>query len=143
MSEYEALAARMRSVLSSHLWDDDLKYLMNFYEGGEKDPHYYIGSLLAAHFNHLDGEMQHNLVETATRHLLDEKVGIYNVFPMDFHQLIGFLKFEGNEAGIPTSMPMAGSGPTATPSTPWPSSPTEGMKKPTDLSSASCPCTAP
>ncbi|MGE5496965.1 MAG: hypothetical protein ACM3Q2_02790, partial [Syntrophothermus sp.] len=33
--------------------------------------------------------------------LLDSKIGIYTVYPMDFHKLIGYLKFAGNEAGDP------------------------------------------
>ena len=38
-------------------------------------------------------------VNTAKEKLLDEKVGIYNVSPMDFHLISEYLNFSGNEAG--------------------------------------------
>jgi hypothetical protein len=39
------------------------------------------------------------MLHTAKDKLLDENVGIYNVFPMDFHILKEYLNFSGNEAG--------------------------------------------
>lgn len=101
IQENEALAKRMQAKLTGVLWDDDLNYLINTYEGGVKDSHHYIGSMLAAHFHLLDKHREDDLVQTASRTLLDEKLGIYNVFPMDFHTLIDFLKLNGNEAGDP------------------------------------------
>jgi len=98
---YEELAFGMQQQLTERLWDEDLNYLINYFEDGSKDTHYYIGSLLAAHFNVLDQEKKTALLETATNKLLDEKIGIYNVFPMDFHLLIDYLKLAGNEAGDP------------------------------------------
>lgn len=97
--EYEMLANRMQKQLNTNLWDDSLKYLINYYEPGRVDDHYYIGSLVAAHYGLLDNARLSNLVNTATAELLDEKVGIYNVFPMDFHILKDYLNFSGNEAG--------------------------------------------
>ena len=97
--EYEMLANRMNEELVANLWDDSLKYLINYYEPGKVDNHYYIGSLLAAHYGLLDNVRLSNLVNTAKAELLDEKVGIYNVFPMDFHILKDYLNFSGNEAG--------------------------------------------
>ncbi|MBN2008271.1 hypothetical protein JW960_02870 [candidate division KSB1 bacterium] len=97
----ETLAANMQVQLSKRLWDDDLNYLINYFEDGSMDRHHYIGSLLGPYFNVIDKEKKVKLVETATAKLLDEKIGIYNVFPMDFHLLIDFLKFNGNEAGQP------------------------------------------
>jgi cellobiose phosphorylase len=97
--EYEMLANRMQNQLNSNLWDDNLNYLINYYEPGKIDKHYYIGSLLAAHYGLLDKTKLSELVETAKEKLLDEKVGIYNVFPMDFHVLRDYLNFSGNEAG--------------------------------------------
>ena len=41
------------------------------------------------------------LVTTAQHYLLDQKLGVYNAYPMDFHNLIDYLKFSGNEAGDP------------------------------------------
>jgi hypothetical protein len=99
LKEYESLADRMQDQLNTVLWDDSLKYLINYYEPGKIDNHYYIGSLLAAHYRLLDDVRLSNLVNTATAKLLDEDVGIYNVFPMDFHILKDYLNFSGNEAG--------------------------------------------
>lgn len=98
---YEQLALDMQENLAVRLWDDDLKYLINYFEDGKKDSHYYIGSLLAAHFDLLDQEQKAALVKTASDKLLDSQIGIYNVYPMDFHLLIDYLKLAGNEAGDP------------------------------------------
>jgi hypothetical protein len=51
------------------------------------------------HYGLLDKTKTSELVNTAEEKLLDEKVGIYNVFPMDFHLIRDYLKFSGNEAG--------------------------------------------
>ena len=93
--------AGCKNSLNGKLWDDSLQYLVNFYEPGKKDKHYYIGSLLAAHYGLLDKKRTSGLTETARQKLLDEKVGIYNVFPMDFDKLRDYFKFAGNEAGDP------------------------------------------
>ena len=98
---YEQLADSMQQQLISRLWDDKVKYLINYYEPGKVDDHYYIGSLLAAHYGLLDKTRLDDLVNTAKEKLLDEKVGIYNVFPMDFKKLRDYLHFAGNEAGDP------------------------------------------
>lgn len=97
--KYEELADRMQNQLTAKLWDENQKYLINYYEPGKIDTHYYTGSLLAAHFNLLDNEKKYELVKSAGEILLDEKVGIYNVYPMDFHELREYLNFSGNEAG--------------------------------------------
>ncbi|MGK9476272.1 hypothetical protein [Melioribacter sp. OK-6-Me] len=39
------------------------------------------------------------MLNKAKKHLLNEEVGIYNVFPMDFNELTGYWNFVGNEAG--------------------------------------------
>lgn len=101
LKNYEDDAIEMQQKLTDRLWDEDLKYLINYFEDGSKDAHYYIGSLLAAHYNIIDEQKKQALIQTAQQNLLDEKVGIYNVYPMDFHQLIDYLKFAGNEAGDP------------------------------------------
>jgi hypothetical protein len=41
------------------------------------------------------------LITTAKEKLLDEKLGIYTLYPMDLHLLIDYMKFAGNEAGEP------------------------------------------
>jgi glycogen debranching enzyme len=101
LKNYEDDAFEMQQKLTDRLWDTDLNYLINYFEDGSKDTHYYIGSLLAAHYNLIDEQKKRALIQTAQQNLLDEKVGIYNVYPMDFHQLIDYLKFAGNEAGDP------------------------------------------
>lgn len=99
--EYESLSNRMQIQLNSKLWNDDKKYLINYYQNDSLDTHYYIGSLLAAHFNLIGDERKLQVIESAKQKLLDTKLGIYNVFPMDFHLLKDFLKFQGNEVGKP------------------------------------------
>lgn len=98
---YEQLSDKMQAKLNHILWDEGQKYLVNFFEDGSKDAHYYTGSLLSAHFNLIDDHRKKELVKTASEKLLDEKLGAYNAFPMDFHQLKDFFKFAGDEAGEP------------------------------------------
>jgi len=99
LSGYSELAVKMQKALNEKLWNNDKKYLMNYFGDGSEDPHFYTGSLLAVHFNLLDKDKAVELTETASHYLLDEKIGIYNVYPMDFHKLTGFWEFAGNEAG--------------------------------------------
>lgn len=98
---YEELAKKMNEQLIAKLWSDELNYLINYYEDGSQDKHYYIGSLLASHFRLLDLEKNRKLINSASRNLLDKNLGVYNVYPMDFHLLKDFLKFQGNEVGPP------------------------------------------
>ncbi|MBD3290771.1 hypothetical protein GF337_18335, partial [candidate division KSB1 bacterium] len=81
---YESLADRMQQNLVEKLWDEDQQYLINYFADGSKDAHYYIGSLLAAHYGLLDGRKITAMIGTANSALLDRNVGIYNVYPMDF-----------------------------------------------------------
>ncbi|MGE5352774.1 MAG: hypothetical protein ACM3P0_11870, partial [Acidobacteriota bacterium] len=97
----EAESERMKEQLNSRLWDDSLKYLINYFEDGSEDKHYYIGSLPAADFNLINDVRKKEMVKTAGEKLLDKKLGIYAVYPMDFNKLIEYLKFAGNEAGDP------------------------------------------
>ncbi|HEX2868293.1 MAG TPA: hypothetical protein VHO03_14705 [Ignavibacteriales bacterium] len=101
LPELENESERMKERLNTRLWDDTLKYLINYFEDGSEDKHYYIGSLPAADFNFLSAEREKELVKTAEEKLLDKKLGIYTVYPMDFNKLIEYLKFAGNEAGDP------------------------------------------
>ncbi len=98
---YEQLSGKMQAKLNHTLWDDGQKYLVNFFEDGSKDAHYYTGSLLSAHFGIFDDSRKKELVKTASEKLLDEKLGVYNAYPMDFHKLKDFFKFAGDEAGEP------------------------------------------
>ncbi|MDO9547722.1 MAG: hypothetical protein Q7J65_02000, partial [Candidatus Marinimicrobia bacterium] len=99
--EYELLAEQMEESLIDKLWSDEAGFLMNFYENGEIDPHYYSGSLLAAHFHLLSDEKRTHLIETAGAKLVDSEIGVFTVYPPDFHLLGDFLKFKGNEVGPP------------------------------------------
>ena len=101
MVYYQDLAQRMNEQLIAKLWSEEQSYLINYYEDGSIDKHYYVGSLLAAHFGLLDEQKLKAMEESATKNLVDRKLGVYNVYPMDFHLLIDFLKFKGNEAGDP------------------------------------------
>jgi hypothetical protein len=100
LPQCEEMAARLQRQLSAELWDEDLKYLINFYQDGCVDPHIYAGSLLAAHFL-IDTDRCAALVQTAKDRLLDEKLGIRNVSPADLHLLGDDLGFKGKEAGGP------------------------------------------
>ena len=101
LKSYEQLANRMNAKLVDTLWDDKLNYLINYFEDGKEDRHIYMGSLLASHFNLLDEDKNLKLITTAKEKLLDEKLGIYTLYPMDLHLLIDYMKFAGNEAGEP------------------------------------------
>ncbi|MEJ2616090.1 MAG: amylo-alpha-1,6-glucosidase [Ignavibacteriaceae bacterium] len=99
LKDYEDMTDKMQKQLNEKLWKENYKYLMNYYEDNKLDPHYYIGSLLAPHFDLLNTEKTKELISTAKQKLLDPRLGIYTVFPMDFKKLIGYMKFQGNEAG--------------------------------------------
>lgn len=99
LKEYAETADAMQKALNDKLWNSDQKYLLNYWADGSLDKHYYIGSLLASHFNLLDQKRKEELNSTAEKILLDKNVGVYSVFPMDFQKLIDYLKFQGNEAG--------------------------------------------
>jgi hypothetical protein len=102
MIEYERTALAMQSALQNTLWDEHARYLVNF-NGGVKDHHYYMGSLLAAAYGLLSPTNGRQLVESASRELVDPRIGVRNVFPVDFHTdtVRSFFKFVGNEAGDP------------------------------------------
>ncbi|NCS89028.1 MAG: hypothetical protein AUK34_09020 [Ignavibacteria bacterium CG2_30_36_16] len=97
----ENLANRMNKKLVDTLWDNKLNYLISYFEDETKDRHIYMGSLLASHFNLLDDDKNMKLLTTVKEKLLDEKLGIYTLYPMDLHLLVDYMKFVGNEAGDP------------------------------------------
>jgi hypothetical protein len=99
LTYYQRLSNEMQIKLNEKLWNKKINYLTNYFEDGSEDLHYYIGSLLASHFNLLDDAKKTQLAETAKKVLLDPKIGIYAVYPMDFQDLKTFWKFVGNEAG--------------------------------------------
>lgn len=99
--EYLALSRRMNTQLIARLWDKDAGYLLNTLDEKTLDRHYYSGSLLAAAFGLLDRDATTTLIETARRELLDEKIGIRNAMPPDFHTLTDLYRFNGPEVGEP------------------------------------------
>ncbi|MDP4115330.1 MAG: hypothetical protein Q8903_04310 [Bacteroidota bacterium] len=101
VSKYRLLADSIQVQLNKLLWDNNKNYLMNYWANNVKDEHYYMGSLLAAHFDMIDKDKKLKMITTAKNVLLDPKLGIYAAYPMDFDKLIDFLKFAGNEAGDP------------------------------------------
>jgi hypothetical protein len=98
---YERLASSMQEQMSEKLWDQGSNYLISYYEDGSTDRHIYVGSLLAAHFRLVELDERMALVETARSTLLDEQLGIRNVFPVDFHLLADYLNLRRNEVGEP------------------------------------------
>jgi len=99
LAGYAGMADSMQTALNHKLWFNTYGYLMNYYADRHIDPHYYMGSLLAVHYNLIDAGKRRTLLNSARKKLLDPKIGIYNVYPMDFEDLIDYLKFVGNEAG--------------------------------------------
>ncbi|MFA3784098.1 hypothetical protein ABRY23_13645 [Melioribacteraceae bacterium 4301-Me] len=97
--ELEQLAKRMTKNLNEKLWREEYGYLMNCSTPDTIDEHYYSGSLLAAHYGLIDGRKITNMIETANKKIVDKKVGVYTVYPMDFDKLGEFWHFAGNEAG--------------------------------------------
>ncbi len=102
LNEREHLADAMQTALADQLWDSELHYLMDK-NGGVPDPHYYMGPLLAPVFGVLDGRKAEELVATAGRELLDDRIGVRTAMPPDFHTINSteFYKFAGGEAGQP------------------------------------------
>jgi len=100
LKDLEQTAARMRSAIAEKLWNDSLKFLLN-YNGNDLDRHQYMGSLVAPALNMLDEKRSSELIETARRKLLAPKVGIRAAIPADFHtdSMISYFKFLGKEAG--------------------------------------------
>jgi hypothetical protein len=99
LKQYEHDAGELQARLGERLWDEELGYLMNVNPGNKIDRHLYSGSLLAAHYGLLDSVSTARLTETAGRHMVDERIGLYNAYPMDFHERIDEYKFAGGEAG--------------------------------------------
>lgn len=99
LCEYENLSDRMEKSLNEKLWFDKFNYLMNCSEPDVTDKHYYSGSLLSAHFGLIDSSKIFRMIKTAEQFLVDKKVGVYTVYPMDFTQLKDYWHFAGNEAG--------------------------------------------
>ena len=102
LPEYEDLADGMQDALGRKLWDDNLRYLIN-YNDSLKDTHFYMGSLLAPVYGVLDQRKSEKLLATASKELLRRPVGVMVVAPPDFHtdSMRSFFKFVGNEAGDP------------------------------------------
>jgi len=105
LPEYEDIADGMQKALADKLWDDSLKYLVNYNDTAKtlKDTHYYMGSLVAPVYGVLDPQKSKSLVETASEKLLRYPVGVMAVYPPDFHtdSMRAFFKLVGNEAGDP------------------------------------------
>lgn len=99
VSGYAALADAMQVALVEKLWNADMAYLINYYNDGSLDEHYYTNSLLAARYGLLDVEKRNQLIKSAQDKLLDENLGLYCVFPMDLEQMGDVWKFIGSEAG--------------------------------------------
>lgn len=99
IKKYADLANEMQNSLIKNLWNSDMNYLVNYFTNGSRDEHYYSGSLLAGAYGLLDSTKLNLMLQTAGEKLLDSKIGIYNVYPMDFHRLGEFWNFKGNEAG--------------------------------------------
>lgn len=99
LQELDRLVSNMQKALTDKLWDSEMGYLVNYHNDGSLDEHYYIGSLLAVYFDLLDDNKSDILINTAKSLMVVEKLGIYNVYPMDFENLGEYLQFSGNEAG--------------------------------------------
>ena len=101
LNYYFGLSQAMQNQLTEKMWDEKASYLINMLDDSTVDRHYYSGSLLATAFHMLDNERTNRLLVTARSELLDQNIGIRNVMPADFHNLIDVYKFKGMEAGEP------------------------------------------
>lgn len=98
---YQNIADTLQANLISELWNNELNYLTNYFNDGTEDKHIYMGSMLASHFDLLSQDKNKKLMQTAKTYLLDEKLGVYTLFPMDLHKLTEYMGFVENEAGQP------------------------------------------
>lgn len=99
LTAYENMWKKMQQSLVENLWSEDQNFLINYYEAGKPDEHYYIGSLLPVYYGILDEQRSAKLLNTAKQFLVDENIGVHNAFPMDFENYGSYLSFAGNEAG--------------------------------------------
>jgi hypothetical protein len=99
--EYMQLAERMKKQFVEKFWNEKSEFLINMIDQKTIDHHYYSGSLLSTYYGLLDDDKKSKLLKTAKDTLLDEKIGIRNAMPPDFHELISIYKFNGMEAGEP------------------------------------------
>jgi hypothetical protein len=99
LTEYEQLSDRMSKALNEKLWSEKDGFLMSNTDPGVKDEHIYSGSLLAAHYGLLDSTRIRKTIATADKILVDPKVGVCVVSPMDFDKLSNLWHFAGNEVG--------------------------------------------
>lgn len=101
INKYYETAENLNKNLTDKLWNEELKYLTNIFEDGSEDKHIYMGSMLASHFNLLSADKNEDLMSTAKKYLLDDKLGVYTLYPMDLHKLGDYMGFAGSEAGEP------------------------------------------
>ena len=101
LTDLYTLSQRMRQSLVKTFWDPEKKYLFNMLNSNTFDYHYYSGSLTAVIYDLLNDEMRNDLMMTAREQLLDDKIGLRNAMPPDFHELISQYKFNGLEMGLP------------------------------------------
>ncbi|MDA3860513.1 MAG: hypothetical protein PF445_04745, partial [Melioribacteraceae bacterium] len=101
IQQYQTISDSLNSNLIKKLWNKELDYLTSFFEDGTEDKHIYMGSMLASHFGLLDDEKNYKLMETAKKYLLDDKLGVYTLYPMDLHKLANYMGFVEGEAGEP------------------------------------------
>lgn len=99
LPELNQTANLIESALIDKLWSKDHQYLMNYFNDGTLDPHYYIGSLLAAHYCDSDNEKLKQMLQTVQNQMVDEQLGIYNAFPMDFENYKDIIRYAGDEVG--------------------------------------------
>ena len=101
IQHFQNIADTLHNNLIDRLWNEELNYLTNYFSDGTEDKHIYMGSMLASHFELLDREKNYKLMETAKQYLLDDKLGVYTLYPMDLHLLTEYMGFVENEAGQP------------------------------------------
>lgn len=101
LAGYLQLSEKIKSTLVEKLWDEKAGYLLNMIDETKIDRHYYAGSILAVYYNLLDEEKSDKLLETVRKKLLEEKIGVRNAMPPDFHKLGAEYHFQGLEVGLP------------------------------------------
>ncbi|MFZ0390285.1 MAG: hypothetical protein WAN36_07470, partial [Calditrichia bacterium] len=100
-ARYLELAERMQFQLNAVLWDEKSGYLLNMIDSSQLDRHFYAGSILAAAYGLLDNGRRERLLQAVREQLLDSRLGVRNVMPPDFHELVDLYRFNGPEMGQP------------------------------------------
>lgn len=96
-----ATSNTLQKNLTEKLWNSKVGYLLNTFDTGATDFHYFAGSLVAVDYDVLDKARSDTLMMTAQGELLDKNLGIRTAMPADFDTLTPLYRFKEGEPGAP------------------------------------------